>query len=245
MDMRTRTMLVSALAVTLAVTLAAGGCGDDDDPLGPATSTPPRVGAAFPTTTGDGVVLVNAEGTRFVVHDPSDGSFSSSRPIAEAEADNPFGTVHAGVHDANTNPGQTFFFDETGQQVAHFDRRGAAPTVDVETFGTSIFAAAPLPHVGAAFVLGTQLFVFDRGGLQYAAYNQTNGTWSPAYSFSSDFGGGGAPIAAVGASYVRGAGASEIVLFDLSGDEFTIYSTGGVFSPAFDIGDLGDGSLRF
>ncbi len=102
---------------------------------------------------------------------------------------------------------------------------------------------APFANVGAAFGYGAQLFVFNPGGSSYAAYNTTTEAWSPVYSFLGDFGGGGAPIANVGAAYNAGDG--TIVLFDVNGTSYCVYTYGGEFSDDFDIEQLGDGGLVF
>ncbi len=230
------------LNATLALTLFAVGCGEDDDTMGPGQE-PVAVGAASTSMDDDRVVLVNLAGTRFVYMDPADGSFTSSRPVSEIEQDYPLTGVNAAVHGPESDPVHSYYFDVTGSQMAYLDHEASSPAFDVHTFGDTAFDAAPFDQVGAAFVSGETLFFFNRSGSCYTAFDTDVERWSPVYSFAGDFGGGGAPIAAVGAAYKQPSG--EFVLFNLQGDKFTYYTGGGNFSPAFDISELGDGSLAF
>jgi hypothetical protein len=108
------------------------------------------------------------------------------------------------------------------------------------------FGEPDLEDVGAALLYRTsRIFFFNKVGTQYAAWNYKDKTWSRVYSFTSEFGGGGAPIASVGgAVYVEGENA--YYLFNRNGTRYTIYNDDNrIFSAAFDVTELGNGSLSF
>jgi hypothetical protein len=218
----------------------AGGDGGNPDPVGSGGGTTvvyeDAVGAAYPNS-GDGrIVLIDPSGTRSLLFNPSTGVFESSDDIDELEGGPPITEVVA----AGRTDTATYMFDAMGQ-VTIYDH--AQSTFSAPEPVAEVLEDIPIAAVGAAFGYNNQLFVFNQGGTSYAAYNVANDTWSPVYSFLGDFGGGGAPIASVGASYTTSD--NSIVLFDVSGTSYCVYSGSGEFSDDFDIEDLGDGTLTF
>jgi hypothetical protein len=263
-----RTIIISTLALSLLAACAGddattsgdpppatGTGGGAPDPVGsgaggdggqnPASSGPgggspvvyeDAVGAAYPNA-GDGrVVLIDPSGTRSVLYNPATGVFESADDIDELEGGPPIVEVVAAgrVNDL------TYMFDAMGQ-VTLYDH--AQATFSPPELVSEVLEDVPFTTVGAAFGNGNHLFVFNGGGSSYAAYNTVTDTWSPVYSFLADFGGGGAPIASVGAAYAQGGG--SFVLFDVSGTSYCVYASSGEFSDDFDITDLGDGTLTF
>ncbi len=255
-------------AVLLSSILAVGaGCADGGELTGTGGSGPSTTGSGgnatttsggggqMPTSTGGGgapvsyedavgaayaadgrIVLIDPSGTRSSRYNPTTGVFESADDIDELEGGLPLAEVVA----AATVDGSTYLFDAMGRVTIYDRGQGTfSPPDDL----SEVLEDSPLSSVGAAFGLGTQLFVFNEGGSSYAAYNASTETWSPVYSFATDFGGGGAPIASVGAAATLGDG--SIMLFDRSGAEYCIYGGNGTFSDDFDITELGDGSLSF
>jgi hypothetical protein len=214
----------------------AGGQGAGTGGTGGMTSYATAVGAAYRHGGDARIVLIDATGTRSALFNPGAGTFESADDIDELEGGIPLADVVA----AGRLDGETYFVSSTGE-VTVFDHGQAAFTTP-DDLG-EVLEDVPFSSVGAAFGLGSQLFVFNAGGSSYAAYSLANDTWSPVYSFATDFGGGGAPIASVGAAYVDTDDA--IVLFDLSGTSYCIYGGNGEFSDDFDIEELGNGSLTF
>ncbi|MEM1034426.1 MAG: hypothetical protein AAGN82_29080 [Myxococcota bacterium] len=194
------------------------------------------VGAAY---AADGrVVLIDASGTRVASYNPNTGAFTGSDDLDELEGSGP---PLADVRAAGTVDNATYMVDASGQIVVYDRSQGTFSAPDDLD---EILEDIPFSAVGAAFGFGDQLFVFNQGGASYAAYDVSDQTWSSVFSFTSDFGGGGGPIASVGAAAPIDDDA--ILLFSLAGDEYCIYSTNnGTFSDDFDLDELGDGTLRF
>jgi hypothetical protein len=196
----------------------------------------PHVGAAYKNEGDARVVLIDISGTRTAVYNPSTGAFESPDDIDELEGGVPLDNVVA----AGTVGSDTYFFDQDGLvTVYHRDQATFSEPDSID----EVLEGSPFAKVGGALGTGVQLFVFNEGGTSYAAYNTTTKGWSPIYNFATDFGGGGAPIASVGAAYDDGNGG--YLLFDTSGQKYCIFSNGGVFSDDFDIDELGNGSLTF
>ena len=228
--------------LVLLAMIACAGCGDDD-PVGPPLSAEQAVGAAYFDGGAGDVVLVNLAGTRFCRFDPADGSFSASRPIAELRAGLPLATVGAIVPNA---PGQnatgTFYFDAAGSQVVRFDEvTGVFQSVqDVATQLPGI----PLVGVSAGFPASAEVvYFFDGTGEGYAVYNPVTGDWTGRRSFATEFQPSLPPFPAAGAGFKLEN--DDLVIFELSGLHYCIRSRVGLFSEAYDLGDLGNGGLRF
>lgn len=218
----------------------AGGDGGTIDPTGTGGGGTviydDAVGAAYPNS-GDGrIVLIDPTGTRSTLYNPATGVFESPDDIDELEGGPPITEVVA----AGRVDTSTYMFDAMGMVTVydHVQATFSPPEPLADALDD-----VPFNAVGAAFGIGSQLFVFNQGGSSYAAYHVEDETWSPVYSFLGDFGGGGAPIASVGAAYTTDDG--SIVLFDVSGTGYCVYGGNGQFSDDFDIADLGDGMLTF
>ena len=195
----------------------------------------PFVGAAYPNG-GDGrIVLIDVTGTRSALYNPTSGTFESADDIDELQGGLPLADVVA----VGRTDDATYYFASDGMATVYDPAQAAFSTPEPVA---DVLDDLPFPAVAAAFGNGSQLFVFNEGGTSYAAYNTANDTWSPVYSFATDFGGGGAPIPSVGAAYRDG---NAYVLFDKSGSSYCIYGSNGEFSDDFDIEELGDGMLDF
>lgn len=196
-----------------------------------------RVGAAYPNRGDARLVLVDATGSRSVLFNQITGAFFAAQDLAKSERGLPFTHVAAiaGLDDA------TYYFDDNGQATV-FDRATAAFSAPAPV--GDVLPGLPFPAVGATFSVHGSIFVFDAPGTSYAAFVPATGTWSPVYNFATDFGGGGAPFPNVGAACADSDGI--VWLFDAQGDRFTEYDYARTrFSSAFDVADLGDGTLNF
>ena len=236
-----RILFMPSLLLACSVLPACGGGGGGDVGQEASVPIPREVGAVFIDPADGRMVLISKTGTRFVHFDVAQGTFTAPRPIAELLPGMTSPLVGGMTHDATT--GLYEFGDLVGAARQLYD-----PATDtagnLETWEDLGAGPSYVPGTSALFSLGSQLFMFSPGGSEYTAYDRSSQTWSPTFSFTGDFGGGGAPIPSVGAAAAgdRGRG---IYLFDLSGTRWTIYSNGGNFSPAFTLDELGDGTLTF
>jgi len=259
------TTYIHAISLSTLLALSAGCAGGDDFSAAGGSSPSTTGSGGAPTTSGGGgqgpsatggggdpvayrdavgaayagegrLVLIDPSGTRSSSYNPNTGAFESADDIDELEGGLPIADVVA----AGTVDGETYLFDAMGQ-VTVYDR--GQGTFSVPDDLDEVLEDIPVTGVSATFGLGTQLFVFNEGGTSYAAYDTSSQTWSPVYSFTTDFGGGGAPIASVGAAATLGDG--SILLFDRRGAEYCIYGGNGTFSDDFDLSELGDGTLSF
>ncbi|MEM8600462.1 MAG: hypothetical protein AAGF99_11115 [Bacteroidota bacterium] len=222
-------------------------------PVDPPPVDPPEeevaVGAAYPNAADGRIILINAEGDRFVYWNPTNGSFSSARPVSDLENGAlPFSRLGASV--STLDKAETYFFDTDGESYVVYER-DEAEFDETEDFGEddADLADADIEEVGAALVVSPigsvnpdRIFLFNGQGTRYQVWDYVEESWSDVARFPTDFGGGGAPIAAVGAAvYVESDGA--FYMFNRDGTEYTIYT--GTFSDDFDIDELGDGTLSF
>ena len=227
-----------------------GGSGADDnsggnamggaDPTGggggAVSQVETRVGAAYPHGGDARIVLIDRTGTRSALFNPSNGLFEGADDIEELEGGLPLVDVRASAAVGD----DIYLFAHDGS-VTIYDRSQASFSTPEPL--AEVLEDVPFNEIGAAFGAGDQLFVFNAGGASYAAYDTAAQSWSQIYDFATEFGGGGAPIANVGAAYANAAGG--YVLFDLSGASYCIYGNGGQFSDDFDIDELGGGGLSF
>lgn len=233
------TLAATSLVACDSSTEAAPTCAED--PTQPECRVQ-QVGAAYVTPAGT-VNLISLDGTRFASWSPQSGTFGAAADIATLENGQlPFTTVGAAgtTHDNQ----DTFLFDGLGRNYTAFEYTPGAFDEE-EPFGASNDLGAPdLSDVGAIAraANSSRLFFFDRTGTSYQLWNYGAKTWTAVQSFAADFGGGGAPIASVGAAvYVDGV----YYLFDMSGSQWATYLGNLQFEGPFDISELGDGSLDF
>ncbi len=213
----------------------------DEDP-GQATCVVQGVGAAYVTSAGT-VNLISLDGARWVNWNPQSGSFSTALDVQSLEGGGlPLSGV--GAAGATKDGANTFMFANAGTSYTVFEDNGGQYE-DVEIFGASDdFAVPELSEVGAICRAAAtdRLFFFSRSGTTWQLWDYVNRTWSPEVSFADNFGGGGAPIANVGAAvYVDGI----YYLFDTSGKTWATYLGNLEFEGPFDISQLGNGTLNF
>lgn len=212
-----------------------------DPPVGNRTID---IGAAYPNAGDSRIILINKEGTRFVYWTPSTGSFSSARSISELENGAlPLGSVGASATTADGS--ETYFFDTAGSRFTVYERDTAEFDEEEEFDDDSgAFGDPEIEGVGAALhsTNTNRIFFFNGAGTKYAVWDYQNASWTRVYDFASEFGGGGAPIASVGAGVTVD---GLYYLFNRDGTRYTIYAASGKFSSSFPLSELGNGSLSF
>ncbi len=208
------------------------------------------VGAAYQNASDSRVLLINEEGTRFVYWNPANGTFSGGDDIDDLENGQlPLGSVGASASRYDNT--ETYFFDEEGKQYTIYER-ATSEFDEVSVFGDDDgeFGDPELEDVGTALVVSpvgsssnpNRIFFFNKLGTHYQVWDYENETWSRVFTFVTEFGGGGAPIASVGAAvYVEAE--NVFYMFNREGTKYTIYN--GTFSAAFEVTQLGNGSLSF
>ncbi|HRP08588.1 MAG TPA: Ig-like domain-containing protein [Gemmatimonadales bacterium] len=241
-------------------TVTATGIADLAGNVAPSLSTTfqfgrpaPIVGAAYRLPGGQEVVLINGDGTRFVVFNYGNSSFSAAAPIGDLpESGIPFPIGAAGTRH---NGSLTYFWGTDGDSYIGYDySQGAiSPPAPIEFLKT--FPGCSLPGgVGAAFSLGVfssnpnRIYLFSADGTVYRIWNYaaTGAPCSAALVFPQNFGPGNAPIANVGAAFTTNSLVSpRYFLFDRAGTSYTIYYETGVFAKARSTADLGNGMLSF
>ena len=187
---------LSVMTLGLALLVGCGGGGGSSVDEAASEPVPREVGAAYVDPASGRLVLISKTGTRFVYFDVAQGTFTDPRPTTELVPG--LGTALIGAAAFDEGAARLELSDLLGEARTLYD-----PAVDVEGVSetwASLGAAGSFSSVGAVFSHNSNLFVFNMGGSEYAAYDRDNSTWSPTFSFAGDFGGGGAPIANVGAS---------------------------------------------
>jgi hypothetical protein len=203
----------------------------------------PAIGAAYPNAGDSRVILINKAGTRFVYWTPSSGAFSAAQNVSALENGAlPLSTV--GATASTRDEEETLFFSDDGTEFTVYERETSAFD-EVEEFGDDggEFGDPEIETVGAASdASSTQMFLFNLNGTRYGVWNHEQERWDGFFNFPASFFGGGAPISAVGAIvYIEEERA--YYLFDREGTKYTVFS--GNFSDAFDVSELGDGTLSF
>lgn len=201
------------------------------------------IGAAYPSAADSRILLVNKAGTRTVYWTPSSGAFSDAEPVSALE-NGALPLDDVGATTSTRDDVETFFFNEDGSEFTVYERDESAFD-EVEAFGddNGEFGDPEIEDVGAAVdVSRTQLLLFNRNGTRYGMWNVESETWDGYLNFPADFFGGGAPISAVGA-IVFVDEENAYYLFDRDGTKYTVFA--GNFSNAFDVTELGDGTLSF
>lgn len=235
-----------AVLLLLAGTLVLAGCdsgGTAPDDTTPSGGSEVAVGAVYPNAADSRIILVNKAGTRFVYWTPSSGAFSDAEAVSALE-NGALPLDDIGATSSTRDGEDTYFFSEDGTAFTVYERETSAFD-EVEEFGEDggEFGDPEIEDVGAAVdASSTQLLFFNRNGTRYGVWNEANEQWDGYFNFPADFFGGGAPISAVGA-IVFVDEENAYYLFDRDGTKYTVFS--GNFSNAFDVAELGDGTLTF
>jgi hypothetical protein len=223
---------------TLTTAQASFSFGTDPGPGGQTA-----IGAVYPNAGDSRIILVNRAGTRFVYWTPSSGAFSAARSVSALENGAlPLSDVGAA---ASTRDGEeTLFFNTDGTAFTVYERETSAFD-EVEMFGddNGEFGDPEIEDVGAGVDASTsQLLLFNQNGTRYGVWNVDTETWDGYLNFPADFFGGGSPISSVGAIVFIDE-ENAYYLFDRDGTKYTVFA--GNFSNAFDVTELGDGTLSF
>jgi hypothetical protein len=197
----------------------------------------------YPNAGDSRVILINKAGTRFVYWTPGSGVFSDAENVSALE-NGALPLSDVGASSSMRDGEDTYFFSEDGMTFTVYERETSAFD-EIEEFGDDggEFGDPEIEDVGAAVdASSTQLLIFNRNGTRYGVWNEANEIWDGYFNFPADFFGGGAPISAVGA-IVFVDEENAYYLFDRDGTKYTVFS--GNFSNAFDVTELGDGTLTF
>jgi hypothetical protein len=203
----------------------------------------PAIGAVYPNAGDSRVILINKAGTRFVYWTPGSGVFSDAENVSALE-NGALPLSDVGASSSTRDGEDTYFFSGDGMTFTVYERETSAFD-EIEEFGDDggEFGDPEIEDVGAAVdASSTQLLIFNRNGTRYGVWNEANEIWDGYFNFPADFFGGGAPISAVGA-IVFVDEENAYYLFDRDGTKYTVFS--GNFSNAFDVTELGDGTLTF
>lgn len=217
--------------VTFQVGGSGGGGGGSD-----------AIGAAYPNAGDSRLIFVNTTGNRFLFFNPVTGSTTNSQPIGDLESnDLPLDDVAAAANLFGDD--ETYFFSSDGDTFTNYERDSAtfdAPESFEDEYEEDGY---DLDSIGAAmegdFFASNSIVLFNRNGTQWQLWQPTVNAFSNVFSFPAGFGGGNAPISAVGAAvYIEEN--NEIYLFNRAGTEYTIWRGGSNFTAAFPISQLGD-----
>ncbi len=100
-----------------------------------------------------------------------------------------------------------------------------------------------LNSIGAAvegdFFASNSIVLFNQNGTEWQLWQPENDSFSDVFTFPSQFGGGNAPISAVGAAVYRD-DTNQVYLFSRDGERYTIWAGGSNFTAAFPVEELGD-----
>ena len=218
------------------VTFSVGGSG------GGSGGTSDAIGAAYPNAGDSRLLFVNTTGNRFLFFNPVTGSTTNSQAIGNLESnDLPLDDVAAAANLFGDD--ETYFFSSDGDTFTNYERDSAtfdSPESFEEEFEEDGY---DLDSIGAAmegdFFASNSIVLFNQNGTQWQLWQPTANAFSSVYSFPAGFGGGNAPISAVGAAVFIEEN-NEIYLFNRAGTEYTIWRGGSNFTAAFPIAQLGD-----
>lgn len=138
---------------------------------------------------------------------------------------------------------ETYFFSTDGDTFTNYERDVAdfdAPASFEEEYDGSGYE---LSSIGAAFesdfFASNSIVLFNQNGTEWQLWQPEEGSFSDVFTFPAQFGGGNAPISAVGAAVYR-ADTNQVYLFNREGTQYTIWSGGSSFTAAFDVEELGE-----
>ena len=188
---------------------------------------------------GYGFAEFLGDGDRFLLINLVTGAVTDADDLDDLEN----GLIPLSEVDASANvfaEEETYFFDTDGDTFTHYER----DTADFDT--PASFAAEydefgyDLTSIGAAFESGSdEIFLFNQNGTRFQSWDVGSDSFSDVYSFPAEFGDGGSPISAVGAAFWFEE-SGQYFLFNRDGSQYTIYSSGGSWSAAFPVSELGD-----
>jgi hypothetical protein len=200
------------------------------------------VGAAYPNAGDSRLVFFNTDGDRFLLFNPVTGAVTDADDLDDIEN----GLIpldDVGASASVFGEEETYFFAADGDTFTNYER-------DVADFDTPASfeeeydeAGYDLNSIGAAaegdFFASNSIVLFNQNGTEWQLWQPENDSFSDVFTFPSQFGGGNAPISAVGAAVYRD-DTNQLYLFNREGTQYTIWAGGSNFTAAFDVEELGD-----
>ena len=209
---------------------------------GGGTSGGSDIGAAYPNAGDSRIVLFNTAGDRFLVFNPVTGAVTDPDDIDDLENGLiPLDNVAAAASVFGED--ETYFFSNDGDTFTNYERDVAdfdAPASFEQEYDEQGY---DLSSIGAAvegdFFASNSIVLFNQNGTEWQLWQPEQDSFSDVLTFPSQFGGGNAPISAVGAAFFRD-DTNQVYLFSRDGSQYTIWNGGSNFTAAFDVEELGD-----
>ncbi|MEP0545648.1 MAG: Ig-like domain-containing protein [Rhodothermales bacterium] len=200
------------------------------------------VGAAYPNAGDSRIVFFNTSGDRFLVFNPVTGVSTDPDDLDDIENGLiPLDDVAAAA--SVFDEGETYFFANDGDTFTNYERDTAdfdTPASFEEEYDEQGYE---LSSIGAAvegdFFASNSIVLFNQNGTEWQLWQPENDSFSDVFTFPSQFGGGNAPISAVGAAVYR-EDTNQVYLFSRDGTRYTIWAGGNNFTAAFPVEELGD-----
>lgn len=214
---------------------------------GGGTSGGSAIGAAYPNAGDSRLVFLNTSGDRFLIFNPVTGAVTNADDVDEIENGLiPLDDVGAAASFSGEE--ETYFFSSDGDTFTNYERdvadfdMPASFEDEYDEFGydlNSIGAA-----VDGSFFASGSMVLFNQNGTEWQLWQPEAGSggtdfFSDVFTFPAGFGGGNAPIPAVGAAVYR-EDTNQVYLFNREGTQYTIWSGDSNFTAAFVVEDLGD-----
>jgi hypothetical protein len=209
---------------------------------GGGTSGGSDIGAAYPNAGDSRIVFFNTSGDRFLLFNPVTGAVTDADDIDDLENGLiPLDDVAAAASVFGEE--ETYFFAADGDTFTNYERDVAdfdAPASFEQEYDEQGY---DLSSIGAAvegdFFASNSIVLFNQNGTEWQLWQPEEETFSDVFTFPSQFGGGNAPISAVGAAVFRD-DTNQVYLFSRDGSQYTIWNGGSNFTAAFDVEELGD-----
>jgi hypothetical protein len=216
------------------VTFAYGGGGG--------TGGGSAIGAAYPNAGDSRLVFFNTAGDRFLLFNPVTGAVTDADDLDDIE-NGLIPIEDVGAAASVFGEEETYFFSTDGDTFTNYERDVAdfdLPASFEEEYDEQGY---DLSSIGAAvegdFFASNSIVIFNQNGTEWQLWQPEEDSFSDVFTFPSQFGGGNAPISAVGAAVFRD-DTNQVYLFNREGTQYTIWSGGSSFTAAFDVEELGE-----
>lgn len=200
------------------------------------------IGAAYPNAGDARIAFFNRTGDRFLLFNPVTGAVTDADDLDDIEN----GLIPLDAVGASANvfgEDETYFFSTDGDTFTNYERDQADFDAPASFEAEYDEMGYDLSSVGAAFegdfFASQSVVLFNLNGTEWQLWQPESDSFSDVFTFPAQFGGGNAPISAVGAAFYREE-SNQVYLFNREGTQYTIWSGGSNFTSAFDVEELGD-----
>ena len=209
---------------------------------GGGSSSGTAIGGAYPNAGDSRIIFFNMSGDRFLVFNPVTGASTDPDDLNDVENGLiPLDDVAAAA--SVFDDGETYFFANDGDTFTNYERDTADFDAPASFEGEYDEQGYDLNSIGAAvegdFFASNSIVLFNQNGTEWQLWQPENDSFSDVFTFPSQFGGGNAPISAVGAAVYRD-DTNQVYLFSRDGERYTIWAGGSNFTAAFPVEELGD-----